>query len=50
MSFTSGVDARGDNERQIYGEPGEAVLEMLRRQAGAGLPMTVKRHYLGQTS
>jgi hypothetical protein len=32
---------------QVYGEPSEAVLEMLRRQAGAGVPMTVKRHHLG---
>jgi hypothetical protein len=31
---------------QVYGEPSEAVLEMLRRQAGAGVPMTVKRHDL----
>ena len=28
---------------QVYGEPSGAVLEMLRRQAGAGVPMTVKR-------
>jgi hypothetical protein len=32
---------------QVYGEPSEAVLEMLRRQAGAGVPMTFKRHHLG---
>ena len=32
---------------QVYGEPSEAVLEMLRSQAGAGIPMTVKRHHLG---
>jgi hypothetical protein len=32
---------------QVYGEPSEAVLEMLRRQAGAGVPMTVKRQHLG---
>lgn len=32
---------------QVYGEPSDAVLEMLRRQAGAGVPMTVKRHHLG---
>jgi hypothetical protein len=31
----------------VYGEPSEAVLEMLTRQAGAGVPMTVKRHHLG---
>ena len=32
---------------QVYGEPSGAVLEMLRRQAGAGVPMTVKRQHLG---
>jgi hypothetical protein len=32
---------------QVYGEPGPAVVELLRRQAGAGVPMTVKRHHLG---
>src|SRR5258708_22642569 len=31
---------------QVYGEPSEAVLEMLGRQAGAGVPMTVKPHHL----
>jgi hypothetical protein len=35
---------------QVYGEPSEAVLEMLRRQAGAGVPMTIKRlHIAGFT-
>jgi hypothetical protein len=29
------------------GEPSDAVLEMLSRQAGAGVPLTVKRHHLG---
>jgi hypothetical protein len=32
---------------QVYGEPSEAVLKMLSRQAGAGVPLTVKRHHLG---
>jgi hypothetical protein len=32
---------------QVYGEPNDAVLEMLRHQAGTGVPMTVKRHHLG---
>ena len=32
---------------QVYGEPSEAVLEMLRRQAGTGVPMTIKRLHLG---
>lgn len=31
---------------QVYGEPSDAVLEMLRRQAGAGVPMTLRRHHL----
>jgi hypothetical protein len=32
---------------QVYGEPSEAILEMLSQQAGAGVPLTVKRHRLG---
>jgi hypothetical protein len=32
---------------QVYGEPSDAVLGMLSRQAGAGVPLTVKRHHLG---
>jgi hypothetical protein len=32
---------------QVYGEPSDAVLEMLRRQAGAGVALTVKRQHLG---
>ena len=40
-------DAEATTSVQVYGEPSEAVLELLRRQAGAGVPMTVKRHYLG---
>jgi NAD-dependent oxidoreductase involved in siderophore biosynthesis len=32
---------------QVYGEPSDAVLEMLSRQAGAGVPMMVKRHHIG---
>jgi hypothetical protein len=31
---------------QVYGEPSEAVLTMLRRQAGAGVPTTIKRHHI----
>jgi hypothetical protein len=31
---------------QVYGEPSDAVLTMLSRQAGAGVPMTVKRHHI----
>jgi hypothetical protein len=32
---------------QVFGEPSHAVLEVLRRQAGAGVPLTVKRHHIG---
>ena len=32
---------------QVYGTLSDAVLEMLGRQAGAGVPLTVKRHHLG---
>jgi hypothetical protein len=32
---------------QVYGLPSDAVLEMLSRQAGAGVPLVVKRHHLG---
>jgi hypothetical protein len=32
---------------QVYGEPSEAVLELLRRHTGAGVPMTVKRVHIG---
>ena len=32
---------------QVYGQPSDAVLEMLRRQAGAGVSMVVKRHHRG---
>ncbi len=31
----------------VYGEPSDAVLAMLSRQAGAGVPMVVKQHHLG---
>jgi biotin carboxylase len=32
---------------QVFGTPGDAVVEMLRRQAGAGVPLSVKPHHLG---
>jgi hypothetical protein len=31
---------------EVYGEPSPAVLEMLRRQAGSGVPMTIRRQHL----
>jgi hypothetical protein len=32
---------------QVYGAPSNAVLEMLSRQAGSGVPLSVHRHHLG---
>jgi hypothetical protein len=32
---------------QVFGTPTNAVLEMLERQAGAGIPLTVKSLHLG---
>jgi hypothetical protein len=32
---------------QVCGTPSDAVLEMLGRQAGAGVPLMVKRNHLG---
>ncbi len=32
---------------QFYGTPSDAVLQMLSRQAGAGVPLMVKRYHLG---
>jgi hypothetical protein len=32
---------------QVYGTPTDAVLQMLSRQAGAGVQLVVKRHHLG---
>ena len=32
---------------QVFGTPSNAVLEMLERQAGAGVPLTVKPFHLG---
>lgn len=32
---------------QMFGTPSNAVLEMLERQAGAGVPLTVKSFHLG---
>jgi hypothetical protein len=32
---------------QVFGTPGDAVLEVLTRQAGAGVPLTVKPLHLG---
>jgi biotin carboxylase len=32
---------------QVFGTPSDAVLQVLRRQAGAGVPLSVKPHHLG---
>jgi len=32
---------------QVFGTPSNAVVEMLRRQAGAGVPLSVKPNHLG---
>jgi hypothetical protein len=32
---------------QVFGTPSDAVLAMLSRQAGAGVPLNVHRHHLG---
>jgi hypothetical protein len=32
---------------QVYGTPSQAVLQMLTRQAGAGVPLVIKPHHLG---
>jgi biotin carboxylase len=32
---------------QVFGTPSNTVVEMLRRQAGAGVPLSVKPHHLG---
>jgi hypothetical protein len=32
---------------QVFGQPSHSMLQMLSRQAGSGVPMTVKRHHIG---
>ena len=32
---------------QVFGAPSNAVVELLQRQAGAGVPLSVKPHHLG---
>jgi hypothetical protein len=32
---------------QVFGTPSDTVVEMLRRQAGAGVPLSVKPYHLG---
>jgi hypothetical protein len=37
----------GTSSIQVYGTPSDTVLEMLRQQAGSGVPLTVKPYHLG---
>jgi hypothetical protein len=32
---------------QVFGAPSDGIVEMLRRQAGAGVPLSIKPHHLG---
>jgi hypothetical protein len=32
---------------QVFGTPSDQILAMLRRQAGSGVPMTLRPHHLG---
>jgi hypothetical protein len=32
---------------QVYGTPSDSILEMLKQQAGSGIPMSIKPHHLG---
>jgi biotin carboxylase len=32
---------------QVFGTPGSVVIDLLRRQAGAGVPLSVKPYHLG---
>ena len=32
---------------QVFGTPDKAIVEMLRRQAGTGVPLSIKPHHLG---
>ena len=42
---TTAIDAT--TNIQVFGTPSGTVTDMLRRQAGAGVPMSIKRHHLG---
>ena len=45
QAYAETLDATTDI--QVFGTPSNAVVEMLRRQAGAGVPLSVKPHHLG---
>lgn len=44
-AYAATVDAT--TSIQVFGTPSKAVLELLERQAGAGVPLTVKSVHLG---
>lgn len=44
-AYADTIDATTNIE--VFGTPGGAVTDMLRRQAGAGVPMSIKPHHLG---
>ena len=44
-AYAATVDAT--TSIQVFGTPSDAVLELLERQAGAGVPITVKSFHLG---
>jgi biotin carboxylase len=44
-AYAATVDAT--TSIQVFGTPSDAVLELLERQAGAGVPVTVKSFHLG---
>lgn len=44
-SYAEALD--GTTDIRIYGKPTDAILEMLRRAAGAGVPITVLPAYVG---
>jgi hypothetical protein len=47
IAFNEYASEDGTHVAVFFGTPSDAVLEMLRRQAGAGVPLTVHRHHLG---
>jgi hypothetical protein len=44
-AYTGTIDAT--TNIQVFGTPSAAVTDMLRRQAGAGVPLSIKPHHLG---
>jgi hypothetical protein len=42
-----GETLAGTTGIQVYGTPSDAILRMLRQQAGSGVPLSVSLHHLG---